>query len=215
MRKPLTLWALTALLFGGAAHAGAQSVTVFVHDFSHTGQPGLKRALNEAARIVRTAGVEIDWVYCPDSLEASPECRKAPGSTDLVLHLLPAGTTRRDARPGALGFAVPSESGGFGAYAGVLHDRVERLSSPVVGKSVVLGHAIAHELGHLLLGIGGHAPQGIMKSDWHRTELKKAAQGTLVFLEQERGQIQDNVRRRFSAIPENRVERTELKDVVR
>jgi hypothetical protein len=57
----------------------------------------------------------------------------------------------------------------------------ERLSFGSAGKSVVLGDAMAHELGHLLLGVSSHAPRGVMKAEWHSEELEQAAQGTLIF----------------------------------
>ncbi len=189
---------LAVLLFAGTIEAGAQPLTVVVHDYAEIDLPVPGQAENEAARILRTAGAEVTWVNCRGSLEPSPQCRKAPGPAELVLHLLPAGTTRRDAQPGALGFALPPESGSFGSYAGVLYDRVEQLSSGVARKSVVLGHAMAHELGHLLLGVGGHAPDGIMKSEWHRKDLEKAAQGLLVFRDEERRQVQENILRRMA-----------------
>jgi hypothetical protein len=37
----------------------------------------------------------------------------------------------------------------------------ERLSFGSAGKSVVRGDAMAHELGHLLLGVSSHAPRGV------------------------------------------------------
>jgi len=115
-----------------------------------------------------------------------------------VVHLLPAGATRRDAVPGTLGFALPPEKGSFGTFAGVLYDRVERLRSASLSTWVVLGYAMAHELGHLLLGVGSHAPSGVMKSEWHQKELQMAAQGTLVFRNEECRQIQNNLRLRVA-----------------
>ena len=32
----------------------------------------------------------------------------------------------------------------------------------------ILGHAITHELGHLLLGVGSHSAAGVMHGPWHR-----------------------------------------------
>jgi hypothetical protein len=200
MEKRVTLSILALVLATGTVNASAESLTILLHDYAEVGQSALQRAQTQAARILRSAGIETKWVNCPGSGERPPECHESPAATELVLHLLPAGTTRRDMQPGALGFAVPPEPGSFGSYGGVMYDRVERLRSPIVSTSVVLGHAIAHELGHLLLGPDRHAAAGIMKSEWHRKELTRAAQGTLVFEGDERREIQRNVRRRVAEV---------------
>jgi hypothetical protein len=33
-----------------------------------------------------------------------------------------------------------------------------------------LGHVMAHEVGHLLLGTSSHTPTGLMIADWHPLE---------------------------------------------
>jgi hypothetical protein len=196
MHKPVNLSLLAGVLFVGAIGA-AQPLTVIVHNYAGVGISVLERAEREAGRILGTAGAEINWLNCPNGVEVSPQCRRPPASTELVLDLLPAGATRRGVSKGGLGYAIPPAPGFFGSYAGVLYDRVERLRTPGVRKSVLLGHAIAHELGHLLLRAGWHAPSGIMVSEWHRKELRAAAQGNLVFRAEDRHAIQANIRRRL------------------
>jgi hypothetical protein len=45
----------------------------------------------------------------------------------------------------------------------------ERASSPA---ATLLGRAIAHEIGHLLLGSGGHPRMGLMRALWSQEELR-------------------------------------------
>ncbi len=48
---------------------------------------------------------------------------------------------------------------------------------------MILGHLIAHELGHLLLGEGGHsAGTGIMHVPWQTKELERIKRGVMWFL---------------------------------
>jgi hypothetical protein len=62
-----------------------------------------------------------------------------------------------------LGVAL-SESG---VYATIYYPRVEEYAKErIATHSQILGHAIAHEMGHLLLGPVPHARFGIMRGEW-------------------------------------------------
>jgi hypothetical protein len=50
-----------------------------------------------------------------------------------------------------------------------------------VDRSVILGHVIAHEVGHLLLGTNSHSQDGIMSAEWSGSELRRLAKGALLF----------------------------------
>jgi hypothetical protein len=50
-----------------------------------------------------------------------------------------------------------------------------------VSPSVILGHAMAHELGHLLLGTKAHSPGGLMRAHWTREDLANTSKGNLRF----------------------------------
>ena len=126
-------------------------------------------------------------------------CDQSPRSTDIFVHLLAADASTLGAEPDSLGFAAQPESGQFGSYAVVFHARVKRVRFAALKESALLGHAIAHEIGHVLLGVGGHAPSGIMKASWGRSELQRAADGKLVFSGHERRRIQANIRSRFAS----------------
>ncbi len=60
----------------------------------------------------------------------------------------------------------------------VFYHRVQRLSNDkCLSARVVLGHIIAHELGHLLLGEGGHSDKGIMMEDLRLRYFRQAEKG--------------------------------------
>jgi hypothetical protein len=67
-------------------------------------------------------------------------------------------------------------------YARVFLARVsqyaEKLHIPV---SSVLGYAIAHEVGHLMLGTPEHSNFGLMKAVWSRSEANSLAIGRMDF----------------------------------
>ena len=65
-------------------------------------------------------------------------------------------------------------------------------------RALFLGHMMAHEVGHLLLGTG-HSVDGIMHCPWNRQSRDLAAQGSLLFLRQEAKPMRAAVRDRMRA----------------
>ena len=57
----------------------------------------------------------------------------------------------------------------------------------------LLGCAIAHELGHLLLRSKEHAIEGVMRGDFGPAELRKASQRQLTFTAGHRSRIYEAV----------------------
>jgi hypothetical protein len=90
----------------------------------------------------------------------------------------------------ALGGAVGTrEYRGRTAY--VFYDRVERVARTYLNTSrrdgiddtdnvIVLAHAMAHEIGHLLLPYG-HSTTGLMRADWDAKDMRLAVHGRLNF----------------------------------
>jgi hypothetical protein len=70
--------------------------------------------------------------------------------------------------PGALGYAAPF--GTKGTCIHVLLDRVRHTGSERLD-GILLGHVMAHELGHVLEGIDRHSNSGVMKAHWDNQEL--------------------------------------------
>jgi len=57
----------------------------------------------------------------------------------------------------------------------------------------VLGAAIAHEVGHLLLGSAAHSGQGVMRATWEKEQLELASIGELVFTTEQAAKIRSAV----------------------
>jgi hypothetical protein len=143
----------------------------------------MRGAKSEVSRIFLKTGVAITWLDCsPHSSEAerSRTCPEHPASS-IVLRLVPSRLSYLNAA--ALGFALPT--GKTGVYATVSFSRVERCvrlqTTSSANLEQILGHAIAHELGHILLGTGSHAPSGLMQPDWNAEVLRDVATGRLFF----------------------------------
>ena len=101
-------------------------------------------------------------------------------------------------------------------YATVFHNRVLTLTqSGRYSDAVLLGHAIAHELGHLLLNSSTHARYGLMAARWRDAELDRAAVGLLLFSPAEASFIRAEVLRRSNqgsaALVTNHIAQRELR----
>jgi hypothetical protein len=132
------------------------------------------------ARIFSRLDVQIAWfdrsnVYCrQDRLDAG--ARRAFLTATYTIRLAAGTSTWRPDTPSAhaLGFAVPGTR-----VATVLYPRVEQVGSQTgVDIAVVLGHVVAHELGHLLLRQTTHSVAGLMQA---RLDALTAQQGRLLF----------------------------------
>jgi len=77
---------------------------------------------------------------------------------------------------------TPGTATARGQLAYVFYDRVESLSeyfSTAIGQ--VLGGAVAHEIGHLLLPYHSHSRSGLMRVSWISEDFQNLARGWLLF----------------------------------
>jgi hypothetical protein len=154
----------------------------------------LAQAEREAGRILGEAGVRAVWVDCLDRHSTDdPEglCNKARKPIDVVLRVLP-DTIRHGFQDTRFGFAF------FPALASVYYEYVVRLANSDDAVPIILGCAIAHEVGHLLLGPNGHSAAGIMRAEWGPKQLHLALMGGLLFASQQSKLILAEARRRMN-----------------
>lgn len=165
-------------------------IVVQVYNYGEVAQGILRQAEQEAARIFLDAGIEAEWLDCPLSPAEAPlypGCQAPAGSTVLSLRIV----SRDMAAPMNLpkmsfGRAWLPEDGGPGFVAAVCAHKAAELAKRSRGpEGVILGHLMAHELGHLLLGSQSHAASGLMGVPWLRPELELIRQGSMFFSSQE------------------------------
>jgi hypothetical protein len=66
--------------------------------------------------------------------------------------------------------------------AWLLYGRIHNLGQLIqLEVSQLLGHVMAHEIGHLLLPYGSHAASGIMKAGWDTQQTRLASTHSLTF----------------------------------
>src|SRR4029077_20081983 len=94
---------------------------------------------------------------------------------------------------GAMGFVLRFETNS----AVILYDRVQDLAEfKRIDIAPILGIAMAHEIGHLLLRSREHSFQGIMRRNWPSSDLQSASQARLRFTAEQSQQMRDEVLRR-------------------
>src|SRR5437588_4891286 len=129
------------------------TVTVFVRNEAQLRDRTIEEALTIAGGVYRRAGVTVEW-----QLDLGPD-RTDAGLTIAIV--LSAAETPFRAGHDSMGVAR-GEDGARATTAYVFYDRVREFGERGrVDAWVVLGCAIAHELGHLLLPVNSHAPDGI------------------------------------------------------
>ena len=144
------------------------------------------------------------WLDCPvpgRKLTPAANCRGTADHPALVLRILPQAMAERLARDNAsLGFSQNGDAVTPGFVASVFYHRVETLSVELgCARAVVLGYALAHEIGHLLLGTSSHSPQGIMRAQWTEKELLSASAGRFGFFPQQGAKMRAEVESRARA----------------
>ena len=161
------------------------TMTVRVYDYAVVSRATLARAEEEASRIFRDVGVEMVWLDCPESegTAKNPACKPPLGATGIDLRILDTAMAARfKSGREQMGFALQSAGTESASAAWVFYHRVEQLAEyRVADRGQILGHAIAHEVGHLLLAPGHHLDRGVMRANWDRGYLRDAARGQLLF----------------------------------
>ncbi|PYT19595.1 MAG: hypothetical protein DMG57_44810 [Acidobacteria bacterium] len=162
------------------------------------------QAEKEAERIYEHAGVSLAWLDCPlwpEQAALYSACQDASGPAKLALRILSqsmAEHLRLD--KDSFGFALYPEDGSFATVANVFsHDAEELARRRGLPQRVMLGHLMAHELGHLILGVRSHSANGIMHVPWQKKELEMMAQGSMLFTPREGQTIRTNIRARRNA----------------
>jgi len=161
------------------AQAGQQpSVEIYVYNQAGVPTRVLSQAEQNATRIFRASGIRTTWVECSTAEVAATDCNGLPQPGDVVLQIMHEA---RKLKGDVFGAAFLGQDGS-GQYTNVFYDRVNQLNRDwKVSLVDVLGHVMAHEVGHLLLGLNSHSVSGIMRGFWDSGELKAIDRGRLLF----------------------------------
>jgi hypothetical protein len=165
----------------------------------------VSRAQVEMTRIYEEAGVQIAWTTDGAPTAGYPLltlvilCRELTDELTVDTTALGAAVGTRDYR---------------GRVAYVFYDRVDDIAQTYLNLSgelgtndlnvvIVLAHAMAHEIGHLLLP-HGHSPTGLMQAEWDAMDLRLAANRQLNFTSEQAELIRGQLLARIADTPSSR-----------
>jgi hypothetical protein len=141
----------------------------------------LVQAEKTATGIFKKTGVESRWI--------EPAVGGSFPLSHIQLKILPSVSSIRAGLPDnfaddAMGLAPGSGRDRQSVY--VFYDRVEALAAKLgaethANAAQILGHAIAHEIGHVLLSVQTHSAAGIMRGVWNFWDLQNVSYGYLLF----------------------------------
>ena len=184
-----------------------------LYDIATGDAEGRNVAMRVVAAMMAEAGVTVDWRDCSRGGDAHP-CRTVRAAHDLVVRIMPAyvpkaGDTSRDADMDGdlqLGFAAVDPAGQNNVMATIYFDRVLRVARRAgLDASELLGRAMAHEIGHLLLRVPGHNHSGLMRAVWTDAELAHNRPHDWSFTDDERLRLQLQVAARQAEVADRRL----------
>jgi len=220
--KTTLRWTLTVgvvLVSGLAGHVHAAeaaspetSPAITIHVYNYAGVPTktMTEAEEVATEIFRKAGVHTQWAD-RGLTAANDQSNSADHSgftlADIQLSIFSRVMSDRDGAPNdAMGLAPGSGPDRKIVY--IFYNNVEarfwrlqgaqgsaRLCRPV-SMAKILGHAMAHEIGHLLLNNQVHSAHGIMRGEWGFADFRDMTEGMFLFTPQQTEFLRADVRRR-------------------
>jgi hypothetical protein len=150
------------------------TVSIRTYNYAAVSKDQLEAAKLEAEHIFRHAGIAIDWIECrvPGSVLGAACTQPVLAGRDLLLRLterIPANGSRIV----ALGESMLDREQRDGVLMTIDLLPVRAVAARTsAAMPSLLGRAIAHEIGHLLLRSAEHPRMGLMRGLWTTDELR-------------------------------------------
>jgi hypothetical protein len=199
MKTALKGGLILGLVLTGTAAETSPVLTIQVSNLAEVDSLTLNQAERTATGIFEKTGVESRWI--------EPAAGGLFPLSHIQLKILPSVLAIRSGLPdnfrdSALGLAPGSGPDRQSVY--VFYDRVEAVAmehaaDSRVNAAQILGNAIAHEIGHVLLNVQTHSAAGIMRGDWNRSDLRNVSYGFLLFTARQAKVIRKEAGRRIIA----------------
>ncbi len=176
------------------------------YNYAQVPADDLARARATADHTFQPAGISLQWIDCwvpgdrPSSIVHRPSspCTELlhDGSEFVFRLMIPVVAEPSRSHTVAMGSSLIDHSSGIGALTTVDPERVMGIArGAATDYSTLLGRAIAHEIGHLLLGHSRHSQSGLMRAFWSQEEIRRVRPADWRFSEAEAAQMRQSLAR--------------------
>ena len=168
------------------------SLLVRIYDNAGVLESELISALRTTHEILRRADLSADWVQCRARRDGPVPavCDQPLSSGDVVVRLIEGSDTENGERR-ALGYSL-FDAKGVSGFATVYVDRVDWLARRAqYSRAPLLGRAIAHEIGHLLLRSNAHTQSGLMREVWTAEQVVRNRREDWTFSPDQNGDLRN------------------------
>ena len=166
MRAVAASMAALAMMTLGNDIAAESPVTLTVRLYNTSGIPAdeLAAARGAADAILRDTALDVRFRACA---RATDPCAEPLNRFEVVVRIIDAPPFNATLHPEAFGVTYIVKATNRGWLATVFSDRIDSAAVRVgVDAGTLLGRVMAHEIGHLLLGIDYHGAAGVMRAEW-------------------------------------------------
>ena len=175
--KPSLLW----MVWMASTSCSAQALIIGLYDDSGLSAQEIGRLTEAAGQAFAHSGLDIFWLHCRGVLAPKAACEGELQENEILVRLQPRPSP--GSSDGGMGSAVVTAKGG--AYASVFVPAVRAQAAGFgVAFDLLLGYAVAHEVGHCLLG-PGHSYAGLMRGAWNRKDAGEISRLSLHLTKQE------------------------------
>ncbi len=157
------------------------SIRVLVVNQAKVPEATLQEGERHATRIFSGVGITLLWT------NTKPGEPYYEAASQMRIVILPDSRTERSRR---LAIAHSENMAAYAFYKRIV-DLAEHNGADVAR---LLGHVIAHEIGHLLLPYDSHSSPGVMRAEWDRAQFEDMAKGLLTFTPDQADLIRTRVR---------------------
>ncbi|HJZ66084.1 MAG TPA: hypothetical protein VKD70_17285 [Candidatus Acidoferrum sp.] len=155
-------------------------LTLRVYNYAGLDPSSLASSEKVATSIFQNVGIDPVWVDCPTSklnAVAYQACDSPMGPADFVLRILPRNMASKVRHSqDALGFAQICSVSEPACELNIFYHRIDDWATKGYRADRILGYAIAHEVGHILVG-PSHSDDGIMRASWSPSDLGRISLG--------------------------------------
>ncbi|HXR74786.1 MAG TPA: hypothetical protein VN737_02355 [Bryobacteraceae bacterium] len=184
-------------LFGKAGKevAPKEVLAVSLYNEAKVNPGTLRWAIVEADRLFQAAGIQLNWQFPAEAqltgrIDGAVHAQTNDGRYIVMRLIRQAPAT---ASPDAAGLARPFAQ--TGVNVSVFFDRLELLAHSVnAAIYIILGHVMAHEIGHVLLHSTEHSANGLMQAQLGPASWRQASAGLLAFRHQEAQRMYQGLR---------------------